>query len=358
MRAPLLILALFASSADAQTVLQWVVPSTGYPSSGQAVSIEKCEEVRQANLSAAPSFGYTVSHGTITDPVSGISIEQSCAPIGGHEPAPAHPVSGTLPPRPSVTCPTPSQSLVYLAMGQSMAANDGGARYSAGANVYAFASGACYRATDPLPGASGVDGSIWSRLGDKLASANPGKSIVIAAIGEGGSSVADWATGGWLNSRLVNAVNSLSASGYTITAMLWHQGETDVGDISTGFPSAEWYRDKFLSMLGSVRVLGVTAPIYVAKSTICNMRASASYPPPQAVVERSAQWHISKEQGRRTIRGAQWDYQPAGVINGGGVRRGPDTDALGPEYRYDGCHLSARGLDSAAALWLEKLTAP
>ena len=40
---------------------------------------------------------------------------------------------------------------------------------------------------------------------------------------------------------------------------------------------------------------------------------------------------------------------------GGGFRIGPDTDALGAEFRRDGTHLNAKGQDAAAELWLRTL---
>lgn len=354
-----LLLCFAVSAAHGQTVLQSFTSSTGYAYSGQATAAAKCEALRSSALSGAAGYGYTVSNGTVRDPVSGLSFTYNCEPLGAHDPAPRHPVAGhdmASPPR--TACPPRGKTRVFLAFGQSNAANSGGARYTAGPDVYAFSNGECFPASDPLPGASGTDGSVWSRLGDRLAANWPGYKVLIAAIGEGGSSVADWAPGGGLNARLRGAVSSLLGAGYPIEAMLWAQGEVDAADPSSPKPSAETYRDTFLAMLGSVRRLGVPAPVYVAKSTICNFRDADSYPPPDAVLNRDARWHLLKEANKETIRRAQHGYQPAGVVNGYGVRRGPDTDKLGPEYRFDGCHFSARGLDAAAWLWLKALTAP
>jgi hypothetical protein len=32
---------------------------------------------------------------------------------------------------------------------------------------------------------------------------------------------------------------------------------------------------------------------------------------------------------------------------------GPDTDTIGVEHRWDGCHFNEVGLDMASTLWLE-----
>jgi hypothetical protein len=83
-------------------------------------------------------------------------------------------------------------------------------------------------------------------------------------------------------------------------------------------------------MVAGLRSLGVTAPLFVAQSTICCG--------PRNDVIREAQ--------RSVIDPAQ------------AIFPGPDTDALGFEHRWDDCHFSTSGLRRAAELWLEALTAP
>src|SRR5262249_38941890 len=59
-------------------------------------------------------------------------------------------------------------------------------------NVY---DGHCYVAHDPLLGATGMGGSIWSRLGDSLIDSGLAERVVLAPIAIGAATVADWAPG-------------------------------------------------------------------------------------------------------------------------------------------------------------------
>jgi hypothetical protein len=65
---------------------------------------------------------------------------------------------------------------------------------------------------------------------------------------------------------------------------------------------------------------------------------------------------IRGEAGRQKIRAPLKEYQPVGIIDGRNVKHGPDTDALGPDFRFDGCHFSRRGADLVATLWFNALT--
>src|SRR5262249_41230250 len=70
--------------------------------------------------------------------------------------------------RPPVPCPR--QAFVLLALGQSNAANQVGEPVSAVGDLpaYAFFHGRCFRIEDPIPGATGRDGSLWTHFAQRL----------------------------------------------------------------------------------------------------------------------------------------------------------------------------------------------
>src|SRR5215203_6355453 len=60
-------------------------------------------------------------------------------------------------------------TMIALTFGQSNAANRGQKKYTChNKKVLVFNDGKLYRARDPLPGATGPGGSVWSLLGDML----------------------------------------------------------------------------------------------------------------------------------------------------------------------------------------------
>jgi hypothetical protein len=217
--------------------------------------------------------------------------------------------------------------LTALAFGQSNAANFGENPWTAGEAVFNFYKGKLYAAQDPLLGADGDGGSVWTRLGDRLIATKRYDAVVWLTLGVGGSAIARWTAGGDLHSRLLEALRDVQSHGLPMTCMLWHQGEQDAM-LQT---SKEAYKKRFTDMVSSIRQHGGAAPIYVAVATRCQ-----------------------KLRAHEEIRQAQHEL----VDPGKGLYAGPDTDILDLRYRYDGCHFSDEGLDRYAELWLEKLVPP
>jgi hypothetical protein len=217
-----------------------------------------------------------------------------------------------------------ARTAVLLTAGQSNAANYGQMPVSPREGVYNFNwfDGRCYRARDPLLGADGNGGSVWTRLGDLLVSRGSYDQVLIAPIAVGGSALSRWIPGGDLHRRLVETRRRLQAAGIEVTHVLWHQGERDA-ELGT---SAEQYTEQFGKLVASLRGLGIGAPVFAALASACGG------PPSE------------------TIRAAQLGLP----LHIEGVRRGPDTDSLANlAYRYDACHFSDAGLDAHARLWLD-----
>lgn len=219
--------------------------------------------------------------------------------------------------------------VVFLAFGQSIASNFNQASYTPERPSYNIHQGRCFEARDPMAGADGTLGSMWSYLGDALPSRLMPYTAFVT-IGVGNSSVAQWDAGGSLNERLTEAVRFTRDAGFEISYLLWHQGSADRGT------TAEAYQSHFMGMMQSIAPYGVlpgTMPgntrVLIAVHTRCHTRD-------QDEVLAAAQ------------RGL--------VDPGKGFFSGADTDTLGDDFRYDGCHLSKAGQEKAAALWRDQIS--
>lgn len=215
---------------------------------------------------------------------------------------------------------------VILTMGQSNAANFGETPYKPRGRVFNFnwADGKCYRAEDPLLGATGTRGSVWSRLGDALVENRRFKEVLLVPIAVDGSSVRDWAGPSGPAARAVRAGDVLRSYGLKITHVLWHQGEADWE------MHKDTYQRLFTRMTEYIRAHRIDAPVFVATASVCN------------------------NNGADQIRQAQREL-PYRLAN---VHAGPDTDALDSIHdRTDNlCHFSTRGIALHARLWFDVLT--
>lgn len=214
--------------------------------------------------------------------------------------------------------------MVALVFGQSNAANHGESPQAAGENVYTFYRGNVYRARDPLPGATGEGGSVWTRLGDRLLRELDYEAVIFVPIGVGGTAIEQWHPQGNLYPRIRQAIASVQQQQLEITHLLWHQGESD----ALKKTRKSEYQRLFREMLAAIRAQGVSAPIYVSVATRCgNLEGDEEI-----------------QQAQQELVDPQQKIYP-----------GPNTDKLGAPYRYDGCHFSDRGLEKVAELWLQQL---
>ncbi len=216
-------------------------------------------------------------------------------------------------------------TMVALVFGEGNAANEGETPRVANGQVFNVFLGRLFHAEDPLFGSSGHGGSIWTRLGDQLIERKLYDEVVFVPMAVSAGEIARWSPGGDLHPKLIQRIRAAKWRGITFTHLLWHQGKSDVLHKTTKAA----YQDAFHAMLDSIRKEGVSAPVYVSVTSRC--------------------W---QEEPNRTIQSAQTelvDYLEK-------IYEGPNTDRLGPEYRYDGCYFTDGGLERAASLWLEVLT--
>jgi hypothetical protein len=213
---------------------------------------------------------------------------------------------------------------VLLIIGQSNGGNHGDVRHAAKGPVYNFNpfDGYCYRANDPLLGATGDGGSPWCLLGDGLVADGLASSVLLAPLCVGGAAVAEWAPGGPYNHRMSYCLRRLREVGFSPTHVLWHQGEAD----ALYGTKAEIYCQAFQEMIASLRELDITAPVYVA------IASHFSIPPGYAAQQRVIR------QAQRSLRNPDAD-----------IFLGPDTDMIG--HRYDGCHIGGEGIVAHANAW-------
>ncbi len=229
---------------------------------------------------------------------------------------------------PAVTCDSiPTDKLMTtIAFGQSNSTDSGiGQRTIIHPKVFTIKSdGTCAYAQDPLSDTwfAGV-GSAWTRLGSRLVNDGIYDAVLLLSVGVSGTGIEKWIPAGDYHYRIQDAISLVQGKDFTITNLLWHQGETDSG---IGTTKAD-YKTMFHQMLNNVRQNEANAPIYVAVATFCGGDSNA------------------------TIQQAQTEL----VDPSQDIYAGPNTDSLGSEYRYDGCHFNEIGLERHADLWFDIL---
>jgi len=140
-----------------------------------------------------------------------------------------------------------------------------------------------------------------------------------------------WAAKGDLFDKLSSRLTMLGPHG--CRAILWHQGESDAGQSRGGAPA-----DRQIS--------GGEYARYMA-DLVKASRQDAGWDVPWFTAQ--ATYHSSKDAKDDEFRDAQKSLWDSGL-----TLEGPDTDALGPEYRQ-GVHFNASGLTQHGQAWAEKL---
>jgi Carbohydrate esterase, sialic acid-specific acetylesterase len=231
----------------------------------------------------------------------------------------------------------PAKNTVVVLLGQSNAANFCGGKYAAQCDVANFNlyDGKCYRAADPLLGASGDGGNFATRLGDLLISRGLAKRVVLAPIAMGNTRIEDWTGGSAFHRRILVLIRRLYEAELTPDFILWQQGEGNAGDRDL---AGERYRRHLLEIVQTFRDYGISAPFMIAQCTVCGKFAN-----PIAGLAR-AFW-------RRNIRAGQRRAAGSGM----GTYLGPDTDLIGYEDRFDCCHMGESGAQKQAEMWADAI---
>lgn len=225
-------------------------------------------------------------------------------------------------------------STVIFTFGQSNAANHGQTLYSPHNQVMNYYAGELYEAKDPLIGATGNRGCVWTRLADKMIDSGLAEKVTIISIAIGATDIASWSEGGILYDKFIQAIEKMKDDNINPDYILWHQGESD----NIANTSADDYMSRFESIRNAFRSRGIDAPIFIAV---------ASYHPDCV----SDTCNGNDENIRKAQKDLARKYKD--------IFLGPDTDKLDKcMYRHDGVHLSSIGLDKHADGWLRALKHP
>lgn len=117
--------------------------------------------------------------------------------------------------------------------------------------------------------------------------------------------------------------------GYRVTEVSWTQGEIDY----VKGTSTEAYRERFLSVVDTLRQQNVAAPIYVSITSKC----------------------LEPSNGGFNVHAADNPIVRAQLAlpeSGNGIKQGVNTDALLDEVdRYHDCHFGGTGTEKVAQAW-------
>ncbi|MEE9445724.1 MAG: sialate O-acetylesterase [Cocleimonas sp.] len=212
------------------------------------------------------------------------------------------------------------KKMVAICMGQSNAANHGDIKMVAPNAVKVLKGLELVRASDPLPGASGDGGSVWTRLGSKLIARDVCDEVVFIPIAVDGAAVADWSPNGKYFQVFLDACVRAHHAELEVTHVFWHQGEKDTA-LRSGYGYYLGHLTKIVSSIGF--------ELPFAQIIVC----VASYRLGELNEDvRLAQKKMAEKKG---------------------VICGPDTDNIGRQWRYDDLHFNEEGQQKFSDLLFE-----
>lgn len=237
------------------------------PVSGSYVGTPSRIEARAVVMSGAGNSGSSTDWQTIsTAPTGGVfSGNLGNVPAGGWYQLEVRAVTNEVPGNAYVLQKV-GVGDIFVTCGQSNSANYGQGGYTSSDDrvcVRSAVTGASWiHAADPLPIAGGTGGSVWTRLGDMLASAD-NIPIGFIAVGVGSTQVGEWIPGtSNYNNLLMPALQSFPTYGFR--AVLWHQGESDAIANTT----SAIYANRLNSLIAQSRIDAAwSVPWYVAEAS-------------------------------------------------------------------------------------------
>lgn len=228
--------------------------------------------------------------------------------------------------------PCPPDALVVFAIGQSNAANElssYGDRIP-DAPAYNFFNGACYEIEDPVLGATGHRGSLWTTFAQDLSARLAHQPVIVITAGVNSSSVREWLDPPEDHSQF--ALEQLAAAnelGLSVDYVVWVQGEADALQYTEG----DVYEQALTALINRVdSAAGHARPTWLMfEQSLCSMMPRGS----EAI--RQAQRNVAAR-GTNKILVANLDH-------------------LGERFRHDECHFNANGTREISRLLVEAITA-
>lgn len=93
-------------------------------------------------------------------------------------------------------------------------------------SVLVYNEGRLYKAKDPLPGATGSGGSVWSVLGDMLVDSGLFTKVIIVPVAIGNTAI-DCRARGECYQKLLKTLRGLDSAHIKLTHIFWRQGEIE-----------------------------------------------------------------------------------------------------------------------------------
>ncbi len=216
-----------------------------------------------------------------------------------------------------LACPG-TDAIVILTGGQSNAANafSDPLGPDPASRAYMMLDGKCYRLRDPVLGATGTTGSLWTGLGSAIY-ARTGRPVVFINGAVGGAQLGDWLDErSHYRQRLAEQAATARRIGLAPDYVFWIQGETDAAVL-------------------------LAPSLYVAqmRAVVARFDASGALPP-------GTPWLVYRSTRCKDRRGNGPDIDRAIAAWATGSNRiilGPLASALGTAQRWDGCHFNGRG---------------
>lgn len=223
------------------------------------------------------------------------------------------------------TCQTPSETLAFVIFGQSNAANHGETRLLAPTDTFDFYDNRCFEGHDPQFSATSNGGSPWPAFAQVLRESGETRPILWTNVAVGNTRADEWVSNTPNAERFRAETEALQSKGYRIAAFLFFQGESD----------RETTREAYLAALSDIANMTATlspdTPLILSNSSICGVETG----PVNTLI---------------TVRAAL-------AARHTHIHVGPDTDALGQAYRYDGCHFNKEGLQALGLAWAKSVQA-
>jgi len=218
----------------------------------------------------------------------------------------------------------PIKPLVILIAGQSNVANTLPFLSKNSSFIYNFYNGKLYFAKDPLLGSTDNKGSLWIRAAERIVAQSTYNSVVLMSVARSNSSINDWIDSGKYNNLISRTYSLASSRDLTPDIIIWGHGERDSID---GMRGAE-YSEKLQQLMNNITTFHQAKPIVVSITSKC-------YLTPENNEIRDAQYQLINNMNELNI--------------------GPDTDRLGPQYRYDNCHFNNKGSDILVSDWTKSI---
>lgn len=213
-----------------------------------------------------------------------------------------------------------ARDLYVFVIGQSISANCNERMYPVAKGVYQIGlDGAEKPARDPFEWSDCKRGSMWVPLGEKILKAGMADRVVFMPIGVQATKVSDWLEGGRAYKKLMKAIDMAKSHNISFDFALFHQGSSDIGT-----PKGV-YEENLNRLIDDIGAELDIDKWIVAQHSSCFGHQDAKI----ALVQQKI---------------------TADLIDN--IYLGPNTNALDRKYRFDDCHLNAKGQDEMAKLWL------